>query len=257
MNRFDLAGVRSGIARVAARLRAESARVPSLARSRAGRNSIYRTLVGSAIVMAGSVAGLLSTRLGASRSWRGTPPFRREAKASCRIDFPPARVLLLAVLILGVVEPRFAHGAEDDGPREKQAEAGPTPVDRESGASHQGTPSPVSAARPRGPSRILPPPLRDGENEASVPNTQDLASCAVGAAQVGRLPADSETLADSRERRTEFPQHRQGRNLQLGVSAAWRPRSGAVGRRGGDDAFAARHWLVPMHGIRPQESKGT
>ena len=46
MNRFDLAGFRSGIARATARLRAESARAPSLARSRAGGNSIYRTLVG-------------------------------------------------------------------------------------------------------------------------------------------------------------------------------------------------------------------
>ena len=155
MHRFDLAGVRSGTTRVAARLRAESARVPSLARSRAGGNSIYRTLVGSAIVTADSIAGLLSTRLGAFRLWRGTPPFRREPKASCRIDFPPATMLLLAVLLLGGVEPRLAHGAEDEGPREKQAEAGLPPVDRESGASHQGTPSLVSAARPRGLSNAL------------------------------------------------------------------------------------------------------
>ena len=112
-------------------------------------------MIGFAIVTAEAIASLLLARLGAFRPWRGTPPFRPEAKASCRIDFPPARILLLAVLILGVVEPRFAHGAEDDGPREKQAEAGLPPVDRESGASHQGTPSPVSDARPRGLSDAL------------------------------------------------------------------------------------------------------
>ena len=155
MNRSDLAGFRSGKAQAAARLRAESARVPSLARSRAGGNSISRTVIGFAIVTAEAIASLLLARLGAFRSWRGTPPFRREPKAACQIDFPPARMLLLAVLLLGVVEPRFAHGAEDEGPREKQAEAGPPPVDRESGASHQGTPSPVSAARPRGLSDAL------------------------------------------------------------------------------------------------------
>lgn len=377
MHRFDLAGVRSGIARVAGRLRAESARLPSLARSRAGGNSISRTVIGFAIVTAESIASLLSARLGAFRSWRGTPPFRRDPKAACQIDFPPARMLLLAVLLLGVVEPRFAHGAEDEGPREKQAEVGPPPVDRESGASHQGIPSPVSDARPRGLSdalymhvgidlpaldattirtmrlqygpdwlgphrtlpesaaaelpgtwgltvdgepiwrvtirsaqaaaiairfetfdadgevwiythdgeayagpysgggarqrrvlvgsaarghadrRILPPPPRDWGNEASVPDTQDLASCAVGAAQVGRVPIDSATLADSRQRGTEFPNPLQGCNLQLGVSAAWRPRPGAVGRCGGDDGFAPRHWLVPMHRVRPQEPQGT
>ena len=64
-------------------------------------------------------------------------------------------MLLLAVLLLGGVEPRLAHGAEDEGPREKQAEAGMPPVDRESGASHQGTPSLVSDARPRGFSNAL------------------------------------------------------------------------------------------------------
>ena len=94
MNGFDLAGFRSGFARATARLRAESARAPSLAHSRAARNLIYRTVVGLAIVTAGSIADLLSTRLGAFRSWRGTPAFWREAKASCRIDFPPARILL-------------------------------------------------------------------------------------------------------------------------------------------------------------------
>ena len=129
MHRFDLAGVRSGIARAAAGLRAESARLPSLVRSRAGGNSISRTVIGFAIVTAEAIASLLSVRLGAFRSWRGTPPFRREPKAACQIDFPPARMLLLAVLLLGVVEPRFAHGAEDEGPQEKQAEAGPPPVD--------------------------------------------------------------------------------------------------------------------------------
>ena len=85
MNRFDLAGVRSGIARTAARLRAESARVLSLARSRAGRNSISRTVIGVAIVTVVSIVGLLSTRLGSFRSWRGQPPFRCEAKSPFRI----------------------------------------------------------------------------------------------------------------------------------------------------------------------------
>ena len=79
-----------------------------------------------------------------------------DARESTRESSPPRWVLLLlAVLLLGVVEPRFAHGAEDEAPREKQAEAGPPPVDRESAASHQGIPSPVSAARPRGLSDAL------------------------------------------------------------------------------------------------------
>ena len=87
------------------------------------------------------------------------------------------------------------HGVEDEGPPEKQAEAGLPPVDRESGASHQGTPSPSHTS----------PADAGWGNEASVPNTQDLASCAVGAAQVGRLPADSEPLADSWQLGREFP----------------------------------------------------
>ncbi len=150
MNRFELAAIRTWLAGVVRGLRADPAGVPALARSCAGGSPKHRTVVGWAVVTAGSIAGLLSTGLGAVRPWRGKPPFRCQSKASCRIDCPPTRILLLAAVLLGVVAPRFAHGAEGEGPAKEHVESVSLPIDRESGAMHEGAPSPPSDARPRG-----------------------------------------------------------------------------------------------------------
>ena len=90
MNRFDLAAVRTRVAGVVRRLRAVPNGVPHAAVPE-GTRSIAP---GLAVLKAGSAASLLSTRLGAFGSLRGNPPFRREPKASRRIEIPPTRILL-------------------------------------------------------------------------------------------------------------------------------------------------------------------
>lgn len=78
--------------------------------------------------------------------------FQSEARLSPRQAAPARWTLLLPLLLLGLGggEARSAPGEEDGGPAKEQVEAVSLPIDREPGALHAGTPSPASAARPRG-----------------------------------------------------------------------------------------------------------
>ena len=78
--------------------------------------------------------------------------FQSEAQPSPRKLAPAQWTLLLLplLLVLGGGEAKSAPGAEDEGPAKEQVESVSLPVERESGVLHEGTPSPVSDARPRG-----------------------------------------------------------------------------------------------------------